>query len=141
MSKYDVFELTNKIMEKDVKVQFGVAGSCSDYDFFARMPLNIREDEVASAFMQMPDDIIEEIIKDHNIVLDGFKVRKDGHCPHCGHDCEDEYKGIKSRLINELYYDTVQCTKCGRTFDRVYKMVLLTSQTTLPTEKILKGEK
>lgn len=141
MSKYDIEELTSKIMDKDVKVQFDVAGSCTDYNFFVRMPLNIREDEVITALVQMPDDVIEEIMKKNNITLDRFKVRKDGHCPHCGHNCEDEYKGIKSRLINELYYDTVQCSKCGKTFDRVYKMVLLTSQTTLSTKRILKGEK
>lgn len=70
-----------------------------------------------------------------------IKEIEEGNCPHCGHDCQDEYIGISARLINEKYYDTMKCSKCHRKFDRVYSMVLLKSQPTLTTQEILKGEK
>lgn len=141
MSKYDIEELTNKVMEKEVSVQFSIAGSCTDYDFFARMPKEIRGYEVKSALAQMPDDIIEETLKNNNIDIDIVESNKDGNCPYCGHDCEDEYIGIKSRLINEKYYDTVVCTKCRKHFDRVYNMTLVRSQVVKTTKELLKGDK
>lgn len=67
--------------------------------------------------------------------------RKNGKCPHCGHDCEDEYIGVKVRLINEKYYDTVKCTRCNRIFDRVYNMVFVQSEPTRSTQELLKGRK
>lgn len=55
-------EQVDFVMSKNnVSFQFAVAGSCTDYDFFERMPDSIRRQEVVNAIVQMPTDIKEEL--------------------------------------------------------------------------------
>lgn len=58
--KLSINEQVDFVMStNNIYFQFAVAGSCEDYNFFARMPDNIRRDEVHDAIFQMPEDILE----------------------------------------------------------------------------------
>lgn len=133
--------IVNEIMDKnDILLQFEVAGSCSDYDFFGRMNERIRREEVTNAIEQMPDDILEKVLVNNDIIIKEALPREDGYCPYCGHDCEDEYIQISGRFVNDRYYDQVKCTRCGETFDKVYMMVQLKSQAVKTTNELLREE-